>query len=110
MEDAKEVPANGEPVKMSSWKKNKKPVKPEDKILRSIHIDLYESGRVSVQGPLSEPVNFHGMLAVATKIVNDAATAQLQQAHDTQSAAEQVKGSMPWWRKVFRRRPTVVQT
>jgi len=77
-------------------KKNGKEKQPPQ-VRSQITITLFEDGQIQVNGPLNDRILFYGMLEVA----RDSVLMRAGREGERVQAAEQVKGSLPWWRKVF---------
>jgi hypothetical protein len=75
--------------------KNGKPKQPQ--VRAQIVITLYEDGNFQVNGPLHDRILFYGLLEMARDSVLMQAGRKVQE----RQAAEAVKGSAPWWRKIF---------
>jgi hypothetical protein len=71
--------------------------KPEVQVKAQLTITLYTNGEFQVNGPLDDHILYYGLLGMAHNAPAMQAGRQAQQ----QMKAESVKGSAPWWKKIF---------
>jgi len=75
--------------------------KKQPQVRQQIVITLFDDGNFQVSGPLHDHIMFYGLLEKARDSVLMQAGRQAQQ----RAKAESIKGSAPWWRRVFAPKP-----